>query len=112
MTSSLSPVFTSHAQPEPKRVLPAVVELFLELRRTRRSRVLIASARLPTGLPPRLAGGVEDLPEQRVVVRPAAVVADGGLDLVLHHREVVRQHLVQRLAVELGLLLDRRRCSC
>ena len=37
---------------------------------------------------------------------PAAVVADGGFDVFGHDRQIVRQHLVQRLAVKFRMLGD------
>src|ERR1700683_2397974 len=53
ITSSLSPFFTSQAQPEPKRAAPAALTNSLSLSNEPNVEV-IAAARVPTGLAPAL----------------------------------------------------------
>ena len=57
----------------------------------------------------RLAAGIwsHDFPEEGMVVRPAAVVADGRLDRFRDNREIVREHFMQRLADKLWRLFER-----
>ena len=47
-------------------------------------------------------GGVEDFPEERVVVVAAAIVADGGADFLGDDGQVVGEDFVERLAVKIG----------
>ena len=56
VTSSLSPFLTSHAQPEPKRVLAAVSNFSLKASKEPKVESM-ALARLPVGLPPPLPAG-------------------------------------------------------
>ena len=66
---------TSHAQPEPKRVAPALAKACLKASNPPSS-ASIAAASWPVGAPP--PEGAEDLPEKAVVGVSSTVVAYSG----------------------------------
>src|SRR4028119_1082394 len=88
ITSTLSPRFTSHAQPEPKRVLAASSKLALHASNARDA-PSIAAARLPVGLPP--------LPGARIsqnsagLGAPPPLVGPAGADCGCRHCAVPRR---------------------
>ena len=101
-----SSFFTSHAQPEPKRVAAALANCFLE--RVERAEGLVDGRGEIAGGSVGAAGS-DDFPEKRVVGVAAAVVADRGAD-VLRHRGEVAEKLAERLVLKVRLAGDAR-CS-
>ena len=103
--ASPEPSCTSHDQPEPNWLTPVSLSLRLKVREGAEG----LSDRLAER-PARLAAAVgrHALPEERVVVVPAAVVADGRA-LVLGHLREVAQHVLDRGVGQRGPLERRVR---
>ena len=93
----------SHAQPLPKRVVPAWLTAVLNFSKS--PNALLIASRDRAG---RRAAGVRrhQLPEHRVVPVAAAVVAHRRLDVVRHAVDVLDQ-VVQALVVQLRVLVER-----
>jgi len=93
-TASLPPLTVSQAQPEPKRVAPALAKSSLNLAKPPSS-ASMAAASLPWGA---ALAGAHDGPEERVIAVPAGVVAYAAADGLGHLRQVGDQ----RVDVECG----------
>ena len=103
ITSSLPPLSITHAQPLPKRVVPAWLTAVLNFSKSPNALLMRVGDRAG-----RRAAGVRahQLPEERVVPVAAAVVADRRLDVVRDAVDVLDQ-VVQALLMQLGVLVER-----
>ena len=87
---------TSQAQPEPKRPVAAALNFSLNVSKLPNAE-LIALATLPDGAA--AGAGSDDGPEHRVIDMPAAVVANGGADIVGNDGAIIREQLLHGFAL-------------